>query len=411
MTNSCQTSFDSEETLLKVLLVDDSSSVLNNLYEMLTNKGHEVLTAEDGVKGFQRYRENPDLSVIISDIDMPRMSGLELLKQIRCENREIPIIMLTSISATDTIIKAIKEGANHFVLKSSDFKTSLFQALDEVMEKYFLKRSLREKELQLVETDRLVGLYTLAAGVCHEINNPLGFVKSSLNSMKKNMDKMTYAVNFWNNANIPDQTKREYKEYLKDLKLDFFFDTLDNRYNRMLRGIRRIEDIVNNLKSFSCIDIAAIDNIDINQSIKDTIQLLSNNINDKIRFTTTFGQIPVMQDFDRNKINQCLFQLIKNAIDAVGDNGAIEVITFYSETDELISVKVIDNGAGMSDTVLRQAYNPFFTTKQVGDGIGIGLTIAKKIIDDMHGNLYIDSVEGKGTTIEMTLPFKIVNIR
>ncbi len=390
---------------MKILIVDDSSSVRTSVKHLLEENGHTVCTANDGMDGIGQYIGHPDTEVIITDYDMPRMNGIEFLKKIRTMNTDIPVLLLTSLSEIDITIEALKNGANHYVLKNSDLHKTLMVAIKEVMEKHSLKKKLKAKDLELLEADKYVGLYTLAAGMSHEINNPLSFIKSSIALLKKGMSRAEEAIKYFDDLDDSEYVKvGDFREYIEKLQLVNLFSRAESQFNRIDSGIERIQKITRSIHGFSCVDMSEIGDLNINNSLDEVIELLTCHLDKDIRFIKKFNNVPVMKNIHRIKINQCLLQIIKNAVESVKGNGVIKIVSSYDKDDERITIQVTDNGAGMSEMVLKQAFNPFFTTKEVGSGVGLGLTITKKIAEELGCSIKIESKEGFRTTVELKCP-------
>ena len=264
---------------------------------------------------------------------------------------------------------------------------------------------LREKDVQLLEMDRIAGIATLAAGIAHEINNPLGFVKSSINFVEKNVGKMAELLKYWDDKPIPEQILKDYKDYRSQINFNQTVNSLEDRFERIKNGIERIMQIVKNLKSFSRVDRVGIDKVRINENIEETIRVLSSKGEENVEFVKELQEIPPLE-CSANDINQCLFHLLQNAVDAVEGNGIIRVSSAYNEKEEQVIVSIVDNGKGMSPEILRQVFNPFFTTKPVGSGTGVGLSIVERMIKHNGGKIEFSSKENFGTTAIMTLPTK-----
>ena len=275
------------------------------------------------------------------------------------------------------------------------------QVLEEKVEEK--TRQLRQKDLQLIEMDRIAGIGTLAAGIAHEINNPLGFVKSSIGSLKKRMDKVAGALRYWDDKPISEPLLKDYEDYLTQINFDSLTNSMDTKFDRIQRGIERIMKIVNSLRSFSRLDMEAVGKIDINQSIEDAVEILSTQDAKDVEFVREFREVPLIE-CSPNEINQCLLHVLKNALDAVDHKGIIKMMTSYNEDKDQTIVRIVDNGKGMSPEVVRQALNPFFTTKAVGSGTGVGLSLTERIIRRHGGMINISSKEGEGTTVTITLP-------
>ena len=257
--------------------------------------------------------------------------------------------------------------------------------------------------MQLLKMDRIAGISTLAAGIAHEINNPLSFIKGSIGPMKKALDKISSAVKFWDNHPVPEQVRKDYRDFLEQINFDHFVGSLDRKFERMNTGIERIMKIVNSLRSFSRVDTADMAELDINSSIQEAVDILSAKLEKKVTFENEFQEIPHI-GCSANEINQCFLHTIRNAIDAVDENGVIRIKTFHREKEDQIIIKIADNGKGISSEIIDQVFNPFFTTKPVGSGTGVGLSITETIIKSHGGNIDLVSKEGDGTEITMVLP-------
>lgn len=262
---------------------------------------------------------------------------------------------------------------------------------------------LREKDLQLLEMDRIAGIATLAAGIAHEINNPLSFVKSSIGFVKKSVDKMVGTAKYWDDKPLPEALMKDYKEHLTQINFDYLSNTLGEKFDKIKKGIERIMKIVNSLRSFSRVDREDRGQTDINRSIEEAIEILKPQDLENVEFVKDLQEVPLIECFTK-EINQCLLHAIKNAIDAVDGKGIIKITSSYNEKDGLARIKIVDNGKGMSPEVLRQAFTPFFTTKPVGSGTGVGLSLIEKIIKRHGGKIDLSSKEDEGTTLTMDLP-------
>ncbi len=165
-------------------------------------------------------------------------------------------------------------------------------------------------------------------------------------------------------------------------------------------------NIIGSLKRFSRIDQAGAADLDINQSIDDAVIMLCTGENENLSFKKDFQEIPLLS-CAAGEINQCLFHVLKNALDAVDQNGTIEIITRYQKPEELINIIIRDNGKGMSEEEIKQAFTPFYTTKAVGSGTGMGLSMTEAIIKHHNGSIELVSTIGEGTTVTLTLPVEL----
>ena len=409
---------------MKILIVDDELVSRKKLQKLMDSFGQcdAVENGEDALK-IATSESPPDL--ILLDIMMPGMDGYEVCEKLKADpqTKDIPVIFLSANTEIEDIIRGFEVGGVDYITKpfhKTEVKAraqthlSLKQMrenlraqnivlelqIEEIQEK---TEQLRQKDLQLIEMDRIAGIGTLAAGIAHEINNPLGFVKSSIGSLKKGLDKMVAAVKYWDDKPVSEPLMKDYEEHLAQIDFDRLTNSLDTKFDRIQRGIERIMKIVNSLRSLSRLDMEAVGQIDINQSLEDAVKVLAGEEVENVEFTKDFQKVPLMK-CHTDEINQCLLLVLKNAVDAVDSHGTIKISTSYSEKEDQIIVEIIDNGNGMSPEVLKQAFNPFFTMKPVGSGTGVGLSIAERIVRRHGGKITLSSIEGEGTTAMMILP-------
>lgn len=446
-------------TTHNILLVDDEPEILASLKRTLRKQGYAIYAAISGMEGLAILQKQ-NISLVVSDYKMPGMSGVEFLNKVKSKWPDIMRIMLTGQYDIRVAKEAVNEGEIYrFLIKPCDnleIKAIINQALKqyEIVQEnvYLTKRTmeqnvelhdlnknldkkvrertriiseqkdelkrfnqelekkveekieqLRKKDVQLLKMDRIAGIATLAAGIAHEINNPLSFINSSINSLKKGVDIMHDVIRYWHDKPVPEFIMIDYKEYLEKINFSYILSSFENKTDRIKNGIERISKIVNSLKDFSKVDRGNIGKIDIKKSIEEAIEILNVNEVKKYIFITELKEAPLMECFTK-EINQSLLYITQNSIDAIDSNGQIKIINSYDEKTDQIFIKITDNGRGMPPDVLRQAFNPFFTTKSVGSGTGLGLSITEKIIKNHGGNIDISSREGEGTTIDIQLP-------
>jgi len=416
----------------KILIADDEPGVhaatkiaLEDF--SLEGKTLDFLSAYSGEETIRMLEEYPDIVLVLLDVVMETDdAGLRVVKKIREEmkNQHVRVILRTGQASRfpeESVV--VDYDINDYKTKTELTAGKLFTSVvtsirshnnirelnehREHLEELVEKRSeeLRKKDLQLIEMDRIAGIGTLAAGIAHEINNPLSFVKSSVGFLNKSMNKITSTLRYWDDKPIPETLLKDYRDYLARMNFDHMVNSMETKFDRIRRGIERIMKIVNSLRSFSRLDMETAGKMDINKSIEDAVDILGNQDGHEVAFIKEFMEVPPM-DCSPGEINQCLLHVLKNALDAVDHGGSIKMMTSYDEKDNQISIRVVDNGKGMSPDIARQALNPFFTTKPVGTATGVGLSLTERIIKRHGGNLNISSKEGEGTTVTLTLPME-----
>jgi signal transduction histidine kinase len=409
---------------LKVLVVDDELVSRKTLQKLMESIGEcqAVACGEDALEAVGQANL-PDL--ILLDLLMPGIDGYEVCEQLKADPRtkDIPVIFLSAQTKVEDKTRGFELGAVDYVTKpfhKEEVKARvqthlsikkmreellaknvvLNEQLDEIQEK---TDQLRQKDLQLIEMDRAAGIGTLAAGIAHEINNPLSFIKSSVGFLKKSLDKMVGAVRYWDDKPVEEALLKGYQEHLAEINFDHVSTSLDKKFTSIQNGITRIMKIVDSLKVFSKLDTEDIAKVAINQSIEEVIEILNIQESKEVEFVKEFGETPLIECYPKD-INQCLLHVIKNALDSLDTTGTIKIVTSHDAGEEMISIRITDNGKGMSPETLQQAFTPFFTTKPVGSGTGVGLSLTERIIKRHGGRIDISSKEGEGTTVTITLP-------
>ena len=252
-----------------------------------------------------------------------------------------------------------------------------------------LNADLLRNQAQLVQSEKLATVGQLASGVAHEINNPLGFSLSNLSTLKDYVAELTKLIADGHRP-IPDQTKL----MLEDLPV-LIEETVD--------GLHSIQSIVKDLRNYSRDDGDQFTQTDVQACIQSTLNMLRNQITSEFDIKVTLDNLPLI-DANPGKLNQVFSNLIINAIQAMPAGGEI-TIDGEVDADGLI-VRIIDTGPGIPDEILSTLFEPFHTTKPVGEGTGLGLSICRTIIVDHHqGSIEARPIDqGSGTVFEIRLP-------
>lgn len=246
---------------------------------------------------------------------------------------------------------------------------------------------------QLMQSDRLAAIGTLAAGVAHEINNPIGYINSNLNTMKKYLGRIN------DRFENPESLNEDAKQNMDDILTDFG-DAIDES----VEGTNRVKQIVADLKSFSRVDRAQKESADLNEGIRSTLNIVWNELKYKAKVETELGDLPDLFCMP-NQLNQVFMNILVNAGHAIeGNDGQITIKSWADERNIYVSIE--DNGSGMPDSVQKRIFEPFFTTKDVGKGTGLGLSLVHDIVKKHGGKIEVKSQIGVGTDFVVILPLK-----
>jgi len=245
----------------------------------------------------------------------------------------------------------------------------------------------------------------LAAGIAHEINNPIGFISSNLGSLDRYLSKITEFIGVQSETIMRLHPQKAVMEELAErrnqLKVDYIILDIKDLIKESLDGAERVNKIVQDMKSFSRINEKEDNLADINAGLDSTINIVWNELKYKAVLIKDYGDIP-MTKCNQGQINQIFMNLLINAAHAIEKNGEIAVKTWSS--DGSIFVSISDTGSGIPDDVKNRIFEPFFTTKEVGKGTGLGLSIAYDIIKKHNGHINVDSKAGEGTTFTLSIP-------
>ncbi|MBU4262517.1 MAG: PAS domain-containing protein [Proteobacteria bacterium] len=280
-----------------------------------------------------------------------------------------------------------------------DFKdiTLRKKAVKELAEAY---ADLKATQSQMLQREKMASVGQLAAGVAHEINNPVGFVSSNLGTLAKYIGRLTEYIDLQDKAVISD-LREQLQAARKELKIDYIIEDAKDLIRESLDGTGRVSTIVRGLKSFSRIDEARRQAADINECLEATLNIVWNELKYKATVTKDYGDIPQTL-CNPQQLNQVFMNFLVNAAQAIAKQGEIRIRS-WQETN-WIFVSIADTGCGIAAENLSRIFEPFFTTKDVGKGTGLGLSISYDIIKKHGGDIAVESETGRGTTFTVKIP-------
>jgi PAS domain S-box-containing protein len=254
---------------------------------------------------------------------------------------------------------------------------------------------------RLVQQDKMASIGQLAAGVAHEINNPMGFISSNLSTLRRYLNNLTAFIDYQEAASRGEAPPEAVAAKRNELKIERINKDALDLIDESLEGAERIKKIVRDLRGFSQIDRADYDITDINQCLESAISIIWNTLKFKVNITREFGELPKVKCWPR-QLSQVFMNLLMNAFNAIETFGDIVVKTWSD--GESVFIAISDTGCGIPASNLKRIFEPFFTTKTVGEGTGLGLSISYDIIKKHNGELTVESRLGKGSKFLVRLP-------
>ena len=281
--------------------------------------------------------------------------------------------------------------------RTSDLAKANEQLAKEQHELTQLLRKVEEAQQQLLQSEKMAAIGQLAAGVAHEINNPVGFVNSNLGTLKTYVSQLLNVISSYENGAPEDIAAAR-----KKADLEFLRDDIPSLLAESQEGLSRVTKIVQDLKDFSHVDQAEHQRADLNAAIESTLNVVWNELKYKAEIVRELGDIPAVECVPA-QINQVFMNLLVNAAQAIEHQGTIFVRS--GTEDKQAWFEIEDTGQGMTEEVRNRIFEPFFTTKPVGKGTGLGLSISYDIIVKKHGgSMDVRSTPGKGTCFRIWLP-------
>jgi signal transduction histidine kinase len=369
-----------------VLVVEDTPDIIRVVHLSL-RQHFKVLAAEDGLKGLERALMDPP-SLIITDLMMPGIDGHELTRRLRADprTRHIPIVMLTARGDMEDRVAGLESGVNAYLTKPFSPK-ELLTTVRSLL-------NLQETQADLLLTQRMDSLERVASGLAHEINNPLNYVKNSV-----------------------EQVRRDGAEYLELIRSTFGREPADYELARLEKvearirkmfetadaGIRRISGTVDLMRKYSREGYSRQPvPHDVFASVRDVVDIVLPATGREVQVETEFvgdGTIECVPE----EFHQVLTNLVQNAIEAAPEGTGRVRVTGEGADGEVV-LRVRDNGPGMPPEVRDRIFTPFFTTKAPGRGLGLGLTIAWRVVASVGGTVDVHSAPGEGTEFVVRVP-------
>ncbi len=406
-----------EKASLSILLVDDEPKNIQLLANILKEEGYHFEFAMSGGEALE-WSELRQFDTILLDIMMPGMNGMEVCQRLKAnpKTQDTPVLFLTAKGELEDIVKGFQAGAADYIVKPFH-RQELLARLETHLELSLDKRKLQQTsdelehalnqmkqqhqqlkmaQTQLVHSEKMASLGVLVAGVTHEINNPNNFLHSGATNVKSRLEQLEQFIYELAGNNATSEIRQAFEERFRPIYRNL--DAIES-------GSQRIKAIVQGLRSFSRLEEAEQKAVSLIDGLQSTLTLVQARYHPQVEFRYDFLVDPEVECAPA-QLNQVFLNVALNACQAILERSTSEGLLQISTRlqDHFIGIAFQDNGVGMTEEIKAQMFQPFFTTKPVGAGVGLGLSIAFGIIENHHGHIDVDTALNRGTCITLWIP-------
>lgn len=361
---------------LRVLVVEDEDPVRGSLVQFLEDRGYTVAEAANGSAGLKSLEERP-ADVVISDIRMPVLDGLGMLKVIKERHPRVEVVLVTAFGDMDTAIEAARHDAYDFIKKPYSLN-EIHLVLRRIAAKRALQEELNVRKKQMERAQWLHSLGALAAGIMHEINNPNTFIAGNAQFLKGILLPILSKTNAF--EVLEKEAGVSYADVVKSL-------------DGIAKGSERIGEIVRRATLFNIKRAERPRVFDVLVLIPEIQGRIQHLLHPGVRFIRDLPTKPVLMMGNEETVMQVIGNLVSNALEAI--QGRMDgVVTLRLASDEQVLIKVEDNGPGIPEDKIEHMFNPFATTKKDRPGRGLGLFIVHQLVTDMNGQLGYERRDG-----------------
>lgn len=309
------------------------------------------------------------------------------------------------VIASAILVLLLFIGTNHIIFaRQREIEKLNEQLIKDKKYAQDLNVELQQTQAVLIQAEKMAAVGQLAAGVAHEINNPLGYVYCNLNNLKNYIKDLWGYIDVLEKAvyNSSDDNINKVEQNKDDLDIDFMRDDLSSLIEESLQGAYKTKTVIESLREFSGVDKQQRQLINVEKSLQSVISVLQEKLSDGIDLITRFSG-PYFVCGNGAQLNQVFMGIILNAIESIEKEGKV-VISTVSEADKWLHVEIEDTGKGIPEELQSKIFEPFFTNKPIGEGVGLGLSIAYRLVQSHEGNITVESVLGQGTKVSIQLP-------
>jgi signal transduction histidine kinase len=425
-----------------ILIVDDIADNIRLLSSVLKQRGYKVRMALNGQMALTAAQTVPP-DLILLDINMPGLNGYEVCDRLKQDDttRAIPVIFLSAIDDVLDKVKAFQIGAVDYVTKPFQFEEILARIQTQLTIRSLQAQlqtqnaqlqqalnDLQQTQSQLIQREKMASVGQLVAGVAHEINNPISFIAGNLAPASEYIHSLLNLITLYQQE-YPNPSK-SIQDAIDHIDLDFVMSDLQKLMGSLQTGVDRVRNVILALRSFSRLGESDIKPVDLHEGIDSVLlvlhhRLMGNGDRPVITVEKSYAQLPLVTCY-ASQINQVFLKLLENAIEALDtkygkhqtDPNATPStlpptihITTELATPTTVRIRVKDNGIGISDEAQQRLFTPFYTTKPVGQGTGLGLSTSYQIVVERHqGTLTCTSTPNEGSEFTLELPINVLAV-
>jgi signal transduction histidine kinase len=389
-----------------ILVIDDEEAARYGIRKALEREGYQVELAADGREALQKIQEfSPQ--AIISDINMPNMDGITLLREVGRLDAPPPVILITAHGSEALAVQGLRAGAYDYIGKPFDVE-DLRKIVRNALERQRLieenrrytadlestLKELKQSQAQRIQAEKMAALGRLVAGVAHEVNSPLGALSSAVDTFSRAFLRIG---ELWQ----PNDAKALTTSAPQVQRL---MSALEETLRVAQEACQRMDSLIKTMRRFANLDQSPRRLAHVRDCVESTLALLNHELRGEIQVIRSFGETSEIECYPM-ELNQLFTCLLMNSIEAISGSGQIRIQT-WQEADR-VGIRIADSGRGIPPENLDRIFDPGFTTKGVGVGTGLGLPTCRSIVDKHQGKMTVESQLGNGTVVTIHLPLAL----